>query len=240
VACTEPQRVVNCAGRQCGGDGCGGVCGDCGDGQACNLASAQCECVPDCGARTCGTDPRCGASCGGCDEGSQCSAAGVCELAYPPGPYGTAVGDTIDNLTFYTAEGRAVRLEQFFGREKVIILTSAAGWCSVCRDEAVEFKNFNGLWDDRGLIMVYTLFEDDRGNPISGPFVQAWIDYFDLDYPVYQDRDFQMLPFYDQDATPLNMVVTTKDMQIRYREVGWSQFQVTYWAKKYMAEGAPD
>jgi len=122
----------------------------------------------------------------------------------------------------------------------VIILTSAAGWCSVCREEAQAFNDFFGLYDTRGLIIVYTLFEDDRGNPISPEYVQTWIDYFDLDYPVYQDRitdgQFAMQPFYDQDATPLNMVVTTKDMQIRYREVGYSDFQVTYWAKKYMFE----
>lgn len=45
-----------------------------------------------------------------------------------------------------------------------------------------------------------------------------------------------MQDYYDENATPLNMVVTTKDMQIRYVEVGYSDFQVTYWAKKYMYE----
>lgn len=238
-ACTFAQVQENCLNRECGGDGCGGICGSCGAAEECALVTGLCECRPDCGALLCGVDPVCGESCGECAAGEECR-DGTCEKLYPAGPYGTEVGDTIANLTFYTAEGRAVDLKSLFGKEKVIILGSAAGWCSVCRDEAVEFQDFYELYDDKGLILIVTLFEDDRGNPITGSYVNSWVDYFDLTYPVYQDKiedgQFALQSFYDENATPLNMVITTADMKIRYRAVGYSAFQVNYWAKKFMFE----
>ena len=57
-----------CAGKQCGPDGCDGVCG------ACPFSAPYCvgglcatECVPDCATKTCGDDG-CGEPCGECDE----------------------------------------------------------------------------------------------------------------------------------------------------------------------------
>lgn len=70
-ACT-PQ----CAGKQCGSDGCGGTCGTCPSGQACS-ASSQCGCVPQCGGKQCGADG-CGGSCGQCGANQTCTTAGVC------------------------------------------------------------------------------------------------------------------------------------------------------------------
>lgn len=127
ASCTLDDVAVNCEGRECGGDGCGGLCGSCDEGWLCDLENGRCGCRSDCSDLECGPDPVCGASCGLCADGGTCT-AGVCEVAYPAGPYGTNVGDTIENLTFYTADGRAVKLEQFYKQEKVFILTSAAGW----------------------------------------------------------------------------------------------------------------
>ncbi len=60
--------VPSCEGRECGPDGCGGVCGQCVRGLSCSLEGA-CECVPDCGARHCGAD-----GCGGYCSGVACDA----------------------------------------------------------------------------------------------------------------------------------------------------------------------
>ncbi len=54
--------VPSCAGKECGGDGCGGSCGLCCGEVLC--VAGQCDCVPDCDGRECGED--------GC--GSYCSA----------------------------------------------------------------------------------------------------------------------------------------------------------------------
>jgi hypothetical protein len=82
-ACT-PQ----CAGKQCGSDGCGGTCGTCGSGQTCSLSS-QCACTPSCTGKQCGADG-CGGSCGTCPGGQVCTTAGACSCV--PSCAGRACG----------------------------------------------------------------------------------------------------------------------------------------------------
>lgn len=72
----------SCEGKPCGPDGCGGTCGACELGQACN-AEGSCTCVPNCAGRNCGSDG-CGGTCGSCTDTDAltCTAAdcidGVC------------------------------------------------------------------------------------------------------------------------------------------------------------------
>ena len=63
----------SCEGRECGPDGCGGLCGlgGCGDDQGCN---AEGKCVPcTCAGKVCGMN-ECGQNCGTCNYGEACSA----------------------------------------------------------------------------------------------------------------------------------------------------------------------
>jgi|GEM_PF-850455 len=77
----EPQ----CDGKNCGDDGCGGVCGQCDtdNGEFCN-ENQVCEvCVPNCDGKECGLDG-CGNgwdACGSCTgDGEVCNASGQCEV----------------------------------------------------------------------------------------------------------------------------------------------------------------
>ena len=79
AACTP-----NCAGKECGSDGCGGSCGSCVSGKTCTSgACVTSGCVPDsCSSlgRNCGSvSDGCGATlnCGGCSSGKTCN-NGVC------------------------------------------------------------------------------------------------------------------------------------------------------------------
>lgn len=69
--------VPGCAGRECGGDGCGGSCGSCAADERCASGMCDSSCSPDCGGRACGADG-CGGSCGTCDAPSTCNSAGEC------------------------------------------------------------------------------------------------------------------------------------------------------------------
>ena len=54
-----------CAGKQCGSDGCGGICGSCISPKSCDK-NFQCICIPQCEGKQCGSDG-CGGTCGdGC------------------------------------------------------------------------------------------------------------------------------------------------------------------------------
>ena len=60
----------DCDGKECGLDGCGGICGVCDAAKLC--IDGVCGCSPDCDGKTCGDD-LCGGSCGpDCPEGELC------------------------------------------------------------------------------------------------------------------------------------------------------------------------
>jgi len=63
---------------ECGGDGCGSLCGVCGFGLECKGGLCEVECLADCAGRECGPDPECFESCGECDDGFECNPAGNC------------------------------------------------------------------------------------------------------------------------------------------------------------------
>ncbi len=71
--CCEPQ----CAGLECGDDGCGGLCGTC-EGGTCFGGTC---CFPQCGGKACGDDG-CGGSCGECPPFDKC-VNGACEICVP-------------------------------------------------------------------------------------------------------------------------------------------------------------
>lgn len=65
-----------CVGKECGDDGCGGVCGTCDDpaNPVCDTLFGQCVplCVPDCLGKACGDDG-CGGVCGTCGADATCA-----------------------------------------------------------------------------------------------------------------------------------------------------------------------
>ena len=90
---TAPSCIPDCGVRQCGGNGCGGSCGECPPGAACN-EDGLCEelCEPNCTGRYCGPDG-CGGSCGSCAPGSTCNEAfGRCIPDCTPSCWGKECG----------------------------------------------------------------------------------------------------------------------------------------------------
>jgi len=62
--------------KECGGDGCGGSCGDCAEGEMCT-GEGLCVCVPDCDGKQCGGDG-CDGACGDCPAQYVCTGDGIC------------------------------------------------------------------------------------------------------------------------------------------------------------------
>ncbi len=82
----------DCTNKQCGSDGCGGSCGECGFGEACN-GTGQCQevCVPNCLGKECGEDG-CGGLCGQCGFDQVCTDANMC-IECTPDCEGKQCGD---------------------------------------------------------------------------------------------------------------------------------------------------
>jgi len=72
--------VPACEGKECGDDGCGGLCGQCTWDGPFYCAGSSCAWADwgYCNGRNCGDDGM-GGSCGACPEGWECRADGVCE-----------------------------------------------------------------------------------------------------------------------------------------------------------------
>ena len=118
-----------CEAKECGDDGCGGLCGECEEGLECTdefICEPPCE--PDCEGRECGDDG-CGASCGECEaDNAWCGDDGICILDAVP-------ADTIDQPDVSSAEdlgaqdtdGMAVEAEDTSKKKKDGCSHSGAG-----------------------------------------------------------------------------------------------------------------
>jgi len=80
--------IPECAGKECGEDGCGGSCGACGEGFHCDADLCVPDCLPDCAGMECGDDG-CGGSCGDCQLDELCF-DGACKPKCSPYAFGTA------------------------------------------------------------------------------------------------------------------------------------------------------
>jgi outer membrane protein assembly factor BamB len=69
---------ASCSGKQCGPDGCGGICGVCGDWLYCMGNKCVNGDPPQCDGKQCGADGM-GGICGECSDGWKCTAMGKCE-----------------------------------------------------------------------------------------------------------------------------------------------------------------
>lgn len=69
--------VANCTGKECGSDGCEGICGTCPGGKVCKTGTCvDSTCTANCTGKECGSDG-CDGSCGDCPVGKHCN-GGTC------------------------------------------------------------------------------------------------------------------------------------------------------------------
>ncbi len=82
-----------CEGRECGDDGCGGLCGTCPEAAPlCIEYKCKVQCIPDCTGKECGDDG-CGNPCGQCPEGAPECVDFKCVLPCTPDCAGKECGD---------------------------------------------------------------------------------------------------------------------------------------------------
>jgi plastocyanin len=97
-----PPCTPACEGLACGQDGCGGVCGECDDGESCVEGACAVDCVPlaECGDVACGElDDGCDGTlaCGTCGEGSTCTEGACVEDCVPLAECGDVACGELDD-----------------------------------------------------------------------------------------------------------------------------------------------
>jgi len=175
-------------------------------------------------------------------SGSGAPAPGYQKLDYPAGPYGVGVGAVIEDLAFLgwrdpvasgydTSKFDTVRLSEFYnpdGRSdvKLIWINASAVWCTVCRAEMKDIKtqDVHAVFRAKGLQLVETLFEDNNSLPATPKDLQSWgsTPAHDIKYPLLLDPGFKLGAYFTSDATPLNMLVDARTMQILDATMGYS------------------
>lgn len=148
---------------------------------------------------------------------------------YPDPPYGKTPGNIIKNHYFRdVANDKMVHMSDLYNPagkkpKKVLLMNASAGWCSVCKVEAKQLKAFYTELAPEGLEIWFTLFQDYQGEPVEDKFWEQWMNQIDPNYPTLLDVDFELNGYFSVDATPMNMVVDLKTMEIVYIATGMDE-----------------
>lgn len=175
---------------------------------------------------------------GGIEPGSA-QPAGTGNPQYPAGPYGYDVGTTIQNFKFvgfrnpmaagYVADAdtiETIELSEFYNPDSspdkpvALLINASARWCSVCQQEAKTSMTHYDHWNPKGVEFMTAIFEDDDSEPAELVDIEYWSERFGLAYPVVVDPELTLGVFFDRSASPFNMIIDTRTMQIVFAEEG--------------------
>jgi thiol-disulfide isomerase/thioredoxin len=147
-------------------------------------------------------------------------------LTYPPGPYGADVGDVAIPLNLAHCDANGTKsLEQFYKhpKVKVIQITVHTVWCPSCKTQSRGLGGIYSKYKDKGFEVFYIMTENAQAGSgrISGKECTDYTNQYSFGFPALLDSGSQqMRKYFDRNAVPLNLIITTKDMKIRYKKSG--------------------
>lgn len=231
---------------RCNGITCEGSPLFCVPGSSCE--AGQCVCKEPCVGRVCGEDP-CGNACGQCQQHYLCQ-EGACVLHYPDPPYGVFSGNTIPNYAFRDPfADREVRLEELLGQGRLLLMVFSAGWCHVCKRDALLFGQWLKEPAKAELRILEILYEDEYMQPAGLEAAQKWKTAFGVTHSLLVDSAtvgpkgdaaggvldtlVQPLGPLDPGFFPQVLLLCPADMRILYITTGFSTEEMTakvnYW-----------
>jgi hypothetical protein len=160
-------------------------------------------------------------------------AAGTGESDYPPGPYGTEVGDIAQNVCIeawrdpkaenYDVE-RLSRLcfSDFWDPEgesqQLLLVNTSALWCAACRAEFGGSGARSSLQEELesrpGLAVLGALFQDAEFEPANAEHARLWAQTFEVSFAFGVDTPFAMGAYADPTVQPFNLLLDARDMRI--------------------------
>ena len=164
-------------------------------------------------------------------------ASGGCNSSrYPEGPFGTEEGDILADACFQGFRNPAkvsrsessletISFADYYDPTgdkgyQLLLINTAAVWCSACRSEHEGLPEKNQEYAPRGLRILSTLFQDARRDPATFRDLTAWVDTFSSDYAMVLDPDYQLGGFASAETAPLNLVVDARTMKIEKKLLG--------------------
>jgi len=142
--------------------------------------------------------------------------------AYPAGPYGVEVGDTIANLSFagwsappYAAPGGTLSLADFYGPKwKLVVVNVCSVWCGPCKAAYAAFKEKAADYGAKGVAMVTILYENSDAKPISLDEGAKYGTDNGIAIPLGIDPGYQLSNGVRPAEVPAYIVLSAHDMRV--------------------------
>lgn len=187
-----------------------------------------------------------------CDpEAQDCAYEEVLGAAeYPDGPYGTTLGNVIEDFCFEgyvkptaglgESHRSEICLSDFYNptrqdtygpdaafpegapKPKVLMVNVAAVWCQPCKEEAaVVLPQEYKKFNPLGMELLSILTDsEDPGTPADFQNLDAWVSTFGSDYPSVIDPSYDVGALIDTTQYPANFLIDTADMTIAELVIG--------------------
>jgi peroxiredoxin len=106
------------------------------------------------------------------------------------------------NLT--DLQGRAVSLVEYTGQ--VVLVNNWATWCPPCKAEMPTLQAYYNQYKDQDFVLIGI----EAGEPAAQ--VSAFVEQYELTFPVWLDPDSQALRAFRNDALPSSYVIDAQGM----------------------------
>jgi hypothetical protein len=161
--------------------------------------------------------------------GQDCQSTETARTGYPG--FGTEVGSIIEPLEFVDTTGEVYGLHDVYanGTNRVLLLTTSAGWCTAYIEEQSALQTLYTDYAGQGIEIMVTVFEKGDYEPADANFAKQWKRRYELTYPVVADPPFLMRSYYpggDSSVTPILLVIDVASMTIIERFVGFDDIVV--------------
>jgi hypothetical protein len=159
---------------------------------------------------------------------------------YPAGPYGSRVGETVQNLCFSgwqnpkaqaydTSQLDRICLGDFHddANARLLLVESCAIWCVACRSEyggngasQPSLAERLGERQNRGFRILGTIFQDAESKPATPDHAATWASTYSLEFPFVVDPDHQLGLFVSSAIAPFNVLIDTGTMKVVFELQG--------------------
>ncbi len=183
----------------------------------------------------------------GATSGSGGSGGTSSNAPYPAGPYGADIGSTVRNLQFLgwdnpqaanydPTQFKTLNFSDFYNPDgtkpaKLLMINVSARWCVVCKGEYSNFRASSKYetYKAKGVEFIGVLFEDDNYKAAQPADMTWWTQTYQVAFPFVLDPGFKMGEYFNADATPLNLIVDAKTMQIKGKVLGYDPSSTDMW-----------
>ncbi len=121
------------------------------------------------------------------------------------------------NLDFRTRTGTSVTLGDLRARAgaKVILWSSGAEWCTVCRSKVPLLKSLQTTRGPTGLVVMESLHQAQNYTPSDAATLDRWSQSYTPNYTLLIEKS---PPYESRQGNPLVFVIDARSMKILFRE----------------------